>query len=74
MRSRQLPVLGIDELTCFDCIFLQEQVKEIQDQLDLLKQTVTVLTLQVSAMKQDLFGDGVLVPFDRNGDFHPAGR
>jgi hypothetical protein len=74
MRSRNLPVLGIDELTCFDCIFLQEQVKEMQDQLDLLKQTVTVLTLQVSAMKQDLFGDGVLVPFDRNGDFCPAGR
>lgn len=74
MRSRNLPVLGIDELTCYDCIFLTSQIKDLQDQVDLLRQTISVLTLQVSAMKEDLFGDGILIPFDRNGDFHPAGR
>lgn len=74
MRTRNLPVIRVDELTCLDCICLQEKLKELQDQLDLLKNSVTILTLQISAMKQDLFGDGVLVPFDRNGDFYPAGR
>jgi hypothetical protein len=73
MRSRTFPV-GIAELTCFDCLFLQEHVKELQDQLDILKQTVTLLQLQVSAIKQDLLGDGILIPLDRNGDFDPARR
>lgn len=74
MRPRNLPVLGIDELTCFDCIYLQEQFKELQDQFDILRQTVTLLRLQVSAVKEDLFGDGILIPLDRNGDFFPTDR
>jgi hypothetical protein len=66
--------LVVDELTCFDCILLQDQIKDLQDRLDMLTHSMTLLKLQVSAMKEDLFGDGVLIPFDRNGDFYPAGR
>jgi hypothetical protein len=73
-RHNSFRSLGVDELTCLDCMMLQNQLEEFRDRVDILTQAVTLLKLQLSAMKEDLYGDGVLIPFDRNGDFPPAGR
>ena len=71
--ARQLFTDQIDN-TCLDCIYLQDKVADLEQDITHLQRMLTLLTLQVSAMKQDIFGDGLLVALDKNGDPSPEDR
>ena len=59
---------------CLDCIYLQDKVNDLEQDLTHLQRMMTLLTLQVSAIKEELFGDGLLLPLDKNGDLPPKDR
>lgn len=59
---------------CLECLCLHEKVDQLEHQVDQIQRLLTLLSLQVSAMKHDLFGEGKLVALDQNGDFTPEDR
>ncbi len=62
-----------DDLPCMDCIHLQNEIDDLREALNDLTQRVTLLTLQMSMIKHDLFGGSSITRLDRNGDI-PSDR
>lgn len=59
---------------CLDCVYSQEKINQLEVQVEQIQRMLTLLTLQVSAMKHDLFGEGRLLALDRNGNLVPEDR
>ena len=56
------------EFTCIDCVFLRNEVEDLQHALSQLTQRVTYLTLQMTIIKHDLFGQDSITQLDSDGE------
>lgn len=54
---------------CVDCIALHNEVEDLRDAMNQLSQRLSLLSLQVTIMKHDLFGERGITTLDANGDF-----
>lgn len=63
-----LPRRLFDHTPCLDCIRLQTEVDDMHEALDQLTNRITLLTLQMTAMKHELFGQGSITRLYANGD------
>lgn len=52
---------------CLDCLSLQNEVEDLKEEVQQMRQRLTLLTLQLTMMRHELFGESV-TRLDLNGD------